>query len=125
MSASARLDSVCPRGGCHERGLVTSGVFSSPPPVDRFALEGKGEVAMEVQDEMAVLDSLGFCVFVIHNADITMANLAELYTAATGFKMTEQNLWKAGERVWNLERIFNIREGFTSKDDTLPERLFK
>lgn len=116
---------VCPRGGCHERGLVTREVFSSPPPLDRFALEGKGEVAMEVQDEMAVLDSLGFCVFVIHNADVTMANLAGLYTAATGFKTTEQGLWKAGERVWNLERIFNIREGFTSKDDTLPERLLK
>jgi len=112
-----------PRGGCHERGLVTREVFCSPPPLDRFAVEGKGEMVKEVQDEMAVLDFLGFCVFVVHNADVTMANLAELYAATTGFEMTEQDLWKAGERIWNLERIFNIREGFTSKDDSLPERL--
>jgi aldehyde:ferredoxin oxidoreductase len=112
-----------PRGGCHERGLVTREVFCAPPPIDRFAIEGKAEVIKEVQDEMAVLDSLGFCVFVMHNAKITMGDLAELYTAATGFETSERDLWKAGERIWNLERIFNIREGFTYKDDTLPKRL--
>jgi aldehyde:ferredoxin oxidoreductase len=112
-----------PRGGCHERGLVTREVFCAPPPIDRFAIEGKAEVIKEVQDETAVLDSLGFCVFVMHNAKITMGDLAELYTAATGFETSERDLWKAGERIWNLERIFNIREGFTYKDDTLPKRL--
>lgn len=114
-----------PRGGCHERGLVTRETFGSPPPIDRFSLEGKGKVAMEVQDEMAVLDSLGVCVFPIHNGGMDISDIAALFSCATGIQSDTDQIMKAGERIWNIERMFNLREGFGGKDDILPERFLK
>jgi len=114
-----------PRGACHERGLVTRETFGSPPPIDRFAIKGKGKVTMEVQDEMAVLDSLGICVFPLHNAGMDLKDVGGLFSFALGVRFDIDQLMKAGERIWNLERLFNIKEGFTRKDDTLPERFLR
>ncbi|MEE9192568.1 MAG: aldehyde ferredoxin oxidoreductase family protein [Candidatus Aerophobetes bacterium] len=114
-----------PRGGCHERGLVTRETFGSLPPIDRFSLEGKGKVVMEVQDEMTVLDSLGICVFPLHNGGMDIFDVADLFSSATGIKLDSDQVMKAGERIWNVERMFNLREGFGRKDDTLPERFLK
>jgi aldehyde:ferredoxin oxidoreductase len=52
-------------------------------------------------------------------------NYAEMLTALTGITYSTDDYLKAGERIWNLERIFNLKAGFTAKDDTLPERLLK
>jgi aldehyde:ferredoxin oxidoreductase len=112
-----------PRGGCHERGLITPETFGRPQPTDRFKVEGKARLVKDTQVEMAVLDSLGLCVFPIHNAHIDMDLLAELYSAATGIQLSAEELLAAGERILTLERLFNIREGFSAKHDTLPERL--
>ena len=46
-----------------------------------------------------------------------------MMTAITGIEFVPHDLHAAGERIWNLERLYNIREGFTSKDDTLPKRF--
>ena len=114
-----------PRGGCHERGLVTRETFGSLPPIDRFSLEGKGKVVREVQDEMTVLDSLGICVFPLHNGGMDILDVAELFSSATGMKCDSDQIMKAGERIWNVERMFNLREGFGRKDDTLPRRFLE
>ena len=114
-----------PRGGCHERGLVSRETFGAPPPIDPLAVEGKGGAAKEVQDETAVLDSLGICVFPPHNDGMDMADAAALLSAVLGQQVSEEDLWLAGERVWNLERLFNLREGFRRGHDTLPPRLLK
>jgi aldehyde:ferredoxin oxidoreductase len=114
-----------PRGGCHERSLIVQETFGRPPPVDRFKIEGKAELVKETQIEMTVLDSIGLCVFPAHNANISMEILSELYSAATGIEMSAEEMLKAGERILTLERLFNVREGFTAKDDTLPERMLK
>lgn len=114
-----------PRGGCHERGLVTRETFGSPPPVDRFSLEGKGKLAMEVQDEMAVLDSLGVCVFPLHNGGMSIHHVAELFSSATGIEYDEGQIMRTGERIWNMERMFNLREGFGRGEDTLPARFLE
>jgi len=80
---------------------------------------------MEVQDEMTVLDSLGICVFPLHNGGMDIFDVAELFSSATGIKLDSDQVMKAGERIWNVERMFNLREGFGRKDDTLPERFLK
>lgn len=112
-----------PRGGCHERGYLTAETVGFPPGVDRLAYEGKGELVKEAQDTVAVKDSLSFCV--LSSAGTSLEDLAELFSAATGFEVSPQDLLEAGERINNLERLFNIREGFTRSDDTLPRRFLK
>jgi aldehyde:ferredoxin oxidoreductase len=112
-----------PRGGCHERGYLTAETVGFPPGVDRLAYEGKGELVKEAQDTVAVKDSLSFCV--LSSAGTSLDDFAELFSAATGIELTPADLLKAGERINNLERLFNIREGFSRTEDTLPTRFLK
>ncbi len=112
-----------PRGGCHERGYLTTETVGFPPGVDRLAYEGKGELVKDAQDTVAVKDSLSFCV--LSSAGTSLDDMAELFSAAVGIEMTPEDLMEAGERINNLERLFNIREGFTRADDTLPRRFMK
>ncbi len=112
-----------PRGGCHERGLISRETFGAPPPIDPLSVTGKGLAAKEAQDETAVLDSLGVCVFPPHNDGMDMNETASLFSYVVGETLSAHDLMTAGERIWNLERLFNLREGFAGKDDTLPARL--
>ena len=114
-----------PRGGCHERGLISRETFGAPPHIDPLSLEGKGVVVKDAQDETAVLDALGVCVFPPHNDGMDMKDLAQLLSCVLGKTWSAEALMKTGERIWNLERLFNLREGFTKRDDTLPPRLLK
>jgi len=52
-------------------------------------------------------------------------DIAELLSAATGVTFTTEEFMKIGTRIWNLERLFNLKAGFTTADDKLPERLTK
>jgi aldehyde:ferredoxin oxidoreductase len=76
----------------------------------------------------SLLDCLGICKFTFtpHSAGVYTPNhLVEVVNAATGWNTSLWTLLKAGERALNLARAFNAREGFSSKDDTLPERFFE
>jgi aldehyde:ferredoxin oxidoreductase len=112
-----------PRGGCHERGLISRETFGAPPHIDPLSIQGKGAVVKETQDETALLDALGVCVFPPHNDGMGMNDLADLVSCIFGRPWTPEALMEAGDRIWNLERLFNLREGFTGADDTLPPRL--
>lgn len=112
-----------PRGGCHERGYLTAEAVGYPPGVDRLSYHGKGELVKNAQDTVTVKDSLSFCV--LSSAATSMDDIAELFTNATGITKTSAILLEDGERINNLERLFNIREGFTRKDDNLPDRFVK
>jgi aldehyde:ferredoxin oxidoreductase len=116
---------TAPRGGCHQRGLIVQETFGAPPYVDRFSSEGKGALAKAKQDEAAIQDALGFCVFISRGDPMGMTELAEMFTRATGVEVTVAELLKAGERIWNIERLYNLREGFTRKDDRLPKRFLE
>jgi len=75
-----------------------------------------------------LLDCLGGCKFVFqpHGAGVlTPHDLVEMVNAATGWETSLWSLMKASERALNVARAFNVREGFTPSDDTLPERLFE
>jgi aldehyde:ferredoxin oxidoreductase len=110
------------RGACHLRGYtVASEVLGIPIKTDPLVTEGKAELVKAFQDATAVFDSAGVCVFTTFAW--TLADLQPQLAAACLSEFTLEELGKIGERIWNMEREFNNRAGFTSKDDTLPKRL--
>lgn len=112
------------RGGCHVRGyMIAPEILGSPEPLDRFSLEGKAEWTKIFQDLTAVIDSLGLCLFT--SFALGAQDYADLYNAATGESLTTEELLACGERIYNNERLFNLQEGYSAADDTLPRRLLE
>jgi aldehyde:ferredoxin oxidoreductase len=112
------------RGGCHVRGYTISPeVLGQPVKMDPRATEGKPALDITFQDLTAALDSSGMCLF--STFGIGAEDIAELLSAATGVTFTTEEFMKIGTRIWNLERLFNLKAGFTTADDKLPERLTK
>jgi aldehyde:ferredoxin oxidoreductase len=110
------------RGACHLRGYtVSSEVFGIPVKTDPLVADGKPELVKAFQDVTAAFDSAGLCIFT--SFAWGLADVAPQVAAACGDEFTLDNLSLIGERVWNMERDFNNRAGFTEKDDTLPPRL--
>ena len=110
------------RGACHLRGYtVASEVLGIPVKTDPLVTEGKAGLVKAFQDATAVFDSAGVCVFTTFAW--TLADLQPQLATACSEEYTMDELGKIGERVWNMEREFNNRAGFTNKDDNLPKRL--
>ncbi|MCI0439193.1 MAG: aldehyde:ferredoxin oxidoreductase, partial [Chloroflexi bacterium] len=115
---------VSARGADHNRSSAYEADFSNR--VDRFkADEERGRITMEGEDFSAVLDSLIWCKFLRKAFEDFYAESAEIYERVTGWPMTPAELKQAGERINNLKKLFNIREGWTRADDTLPPRVLK
>jgi aldehyde:ferredoxin oxidoreductase len=113
---------VAPRGACHNRSAAYEHDFSGR--VDRFAAEvGRGTLAAAAEDQAAVLDSLIVCKFIRKCFDDLYEECAQLYTFVTGWETSGQDLRLAGERIHTLKKLFNVREGWTRADDTLPPRI--
>jgi len=115
-------------GADHNKGYAFQEIFGIPVPyaVDRFAIEGKGKLTKWNQDvRTATADCPTMCVFLLDMAvpAIATQNTASLMAAVTGLTYTPEEVQKVGERINNLARAFNVREGFTRADDTLPERI--
>lgn len=109
------------RGPCHNRSLAYEldirGVYN------RFTAErGRGLKVVDNENFACVLDCLVLCKFLRNCFDDFFPEVAELYTMATGIALTAEELQQVGERVSNLKKAFNIREGWTRADDTLPPR---
>ena len=112
------------RGGCHVRGYtIAVEVLGNPVKMDPSITKGKTDLDITFQNLTAALDSSGACLF--STFGIGADELAEMLTAATGVSYTTQEFMKAGERIWNLERMWNLKAGLSAKDDTLPQRLLK
>jgi aldehyde:ferredoxin oxidoreductase len=110
------------RGACHLRGYtVASEVLGIPVKTDPLVTDGKPELVKAFQDATAAVDSAGLCVFTTFAW--TLADIAPQVAAACGEPYTVEELTTIGERIWNMERDFNNRAGFTAADDTLPPRL--
>lgn len=115
-------------GADHNRGYAFQEIFGDPIPfeVDRFAAEGKGKLTKWNQDVRSVTcDAAPMCAFLLDQAVAAIAtqNTASLMEAVTGLKYAPEEVQRVGERINNLARAFNVREGFTRDDDTLPERI--
>jgi aldehyde:ferredoxin oxidoreductase len=112
------------RGACHVRGYMTSPeILGSPVKLDPFETKDKASWVKTFQDLTAVVDSSGICLF--NTFAFGGPEILEYLKAAAGIEMTLEELMKTGERIWNLERLFNLKAGLTGKDDKLPERLVK
>ncbi len=112
------------RGGCHVRGYMTSPeVLGIPEKVDPDSTEGKAALLKIFQDLTALVDSAGICLFTTFGQGLP--EIAEQLRRATGLDLSDEEFLLAGERIWNLERSFNLQAGISSKDDTLPPRLLR
>ncbi len=115
---------VSTRGACHNRSSAYEADFSAK--VDRLAVDDRrGRIAADGEDFSAVLDSLIWCKFLRKAFDDLYEESAEIYTHITGWDMSADDLRLAGERINNLKKQFNIREGWQRADDTLPPRVFQ
>jgi aldehyde:ferredoxin oxidoreductase len=124
------------RGACHLRAWTLDEELAGE--VDRLGYEGKAALVIAKQNNKTVVDSLGICWQMGF-----LPVFSQLLSAATGFevRIVNSNVYpwvledlaikvdgkfiKVGERIWNLIRVFNVREGFKREDDTLPLRFFE
>ncbi len=112
------------RGACHLRSYtVASEILGVPEKTDPLVTDGKAGLVKAFQDATAAVDSAGICVFTTFAW--TLDDIAPQIDAACEGDWTTEKLLEVGERIWNLERKYNLDAGFTAKDDTLPKRLLK
>jgi aldehyde:ferredoxin oxidoreductase len=108
------------RGGCHVRGYMTSPeLLGVPVKMDPLVTEGKAGMLKVFQDLTALVDSLGVCLFTTFGCGLP--ELAAQYREAIGSDESDEEILLKGERVWNIEKQFNIQAGV--EKDTLPPRL--
>jgi aldehyde:ferredoxin oxidoreductase len=89
--------------------------------INRFASIGKAGHVAQAQNFGAAADSLVVCRFATFALSETV--LARLLSATTGIEYEPEDLMRVGERIFNLERMYNLREGFGRGNDDLPARL--
>ena len=116
------------RGADHERAFpIAYEVRGAKTPdgrvLDRYGTEGKAYVTKYDQDVNAFYYSAALCDMVI--GAVGQERCVDLINAATGWEMESKEILTIGERIWNMIRLFNVREGFGRKEDQLPERVFR
>lgn len=110
------------RGACHLRSYtVSSEILGIPEKTDPLATEGKPGLVMAFQDATAAFDASGLCIFT--SFAWTLADIQPQIDAACEGDWTLEKLSQVGERIWNMEKLFNLDAGLTKADDALPKRL--
>ena len=113
------------RGGCHQRAFPilyeAGGEEWRGQSYERLALDGKAQLLAEVQNRLAGLDTLISCDFARYA--IGDETYLKLLAAATGRRLTLEELYQMGGRIWNLTRLFNLKAGMTKEDEDLPTRF--
>jgi len=112
------------RGGCHVRAyLIAPEILAHPVAIDPQDIKTKPEWVKTFQDLTAVIDSLGLCLF--SSFALGAEEYMALLNAGTNFNLSLEEVMQTGERIWNLERLFNLQAGLSAADDTLPKRLLE
>ncbi len=112
------------RGGCHLKGYsVKAEILGVPEKLNPRTTAGKAALQKKLQDATSSIDASGICLFVSFGAELE--DLVPMLAAATGVDYTLEEVIRAGERIFNLERLWLLRAGFTGADDTLPDRLLR
>ncbi len=133
---------VATRGSCHLRGFPyidefikpeeAMAFFGTPAVSDLQGLEGKGKMVAWSENWITIANLMGLCLFAWYRSrsfpmlikrGLDLAN--EAFVAATGLPMTSEELFRSGERVYNVEKLFNLREGFGRESDYPPPRFFE
>jgi aldehyde:ferredoxin oxidoreductase len=123
MKGQALTYAVSDRGGCHLRSnTLRTELIGKPRAYDRYVYDEKAEMVRELQLNYATYNCLIACVF--GTFALGGEDYAEALSTIMDWPVTAQEIRLIGERALNLTRLFNIREGFTRRDDTLPQRLF-
>ncbi len=125
LKGMALAEAVSVRGACHLTGGIyapeLTGGFWKMSGIDRFSTEWKGYEVKTGEDFMTVYDTLGMCKF--SRGLFFIEGLLGGVAAVTGSNYTVEELMLIGERIYNLERLYNVREGLGRKDDYLPYRV--
>jgi len=112
------------RGACHLRAyMVGPEILGKPKLIDRLSFSGKSGLIQIFQNISATIHSLIMCQF--SSFALSEEEYSNLLSAAVGELYTSEEFIKTGERIYNLERLFNLRESMSYAEDTLPERFFK
>jgi aldehyde:ferredoxin oxidoreductase len=123
LKASALGFNTSTRGGCHLRSQMYD--FDTKGKVDRFKADIKfGKITMEREDLLTIVDSLITCKF-FRSILLDYQSFSKLYRSTTGIEMSPEDLRQSGERIYNLEKIYNIREGWKINDEYPPQRIMK
>ena len=116
---------TCYTGADHNKGYSNQEVFGLPVPypVERLDIKGKGILTKFNQDFCGTYDVATLCAFpaTLALAETAQKLIGDLLTATTGWDYSEEEIWVVGERLNNICRMFNVRDGFSRKEDTLPE----
>ena len=118
------------RGACHNGSQSHSCEMSNTQPdigidkpQDRHQLEGKAEFTIKLQNLMCMFDSIVMCNFMHAYRAIKVHSMVNLLNYVTGLDLDIKEFMKIGERIFNLQRLYNVRCGISRKDDTLPSRF--
>lgn len=117
------LEGMAYDSGKFDFGMVKYGL-PDPNTVHRWDEKGKGKSVKILQDGLIIPDILSTCKFFMYGG-LNIDNYADMLSALTGWEIDGWELLKVGERVTNLQRLFNMREGFGRNDDLIPERVRK
>ena len=110
---------TAPRGGCHMSAYpIAEEAWGT---LDPFTFEGKAQLVAEMQNAQFAKFSMGICDF----WPVSSETLGRLYEATYGGDWPPEKVDTMGERIFNLQRIFNIMAGFDRSEDTLPGRFYK
>lgn len=113
------------RGADHNKAFTIAAEFLGVlGNFDRFAYEGKPKLVKEMQDSTVLIDSIIMCMFTV-DLGISVDLYAKALNLATGMDIRAADVYTIGERVNNMERLFNVREGIDGREDRLPERFAK
>lgn len=113
------------RGACHNRGYTPAQeILGMPKKIDPLEIEGKAALVKMLQDETAgIIDAGGICLFSITGQ--APPTMWEQVMTVTGLEYTFEEGMMIGERIWNLQRLFNMKAGLTKADDTIPKRFLE
>jgi aldehyde:ferredoxin oxidoreductase len=117
---------MCQFGSTLEHIGIANRITGTSRGTDPLFYEGKAKLVTYHEEVCCASDCLGVCfMHTLSSHRVTPELLAEMFEAATGISMDVEKLLRAGERVINLERIFNVHRGLGRADDTLPSRFFE
>jgi aldehyde:ferredoxin oxidoreductase len=112
------------RGACHLKSYTVSPeILGIPEKMDPHTTEGKADITRVFQDITSAVDASGLCVFLTFG--VGLEEMLPQVVAATGIDYTMDSLTLAGERIWNLERMWNERAGVGAGHDMLPKRMLQ
>jgi aldehyde:ferredoxin oxidoreductase len=122
------------RGACHFRGAcedVEMGGFFIPEIGIKegmfkfFERENQSLLAAKCQDYFALLNSLVLCAFMVDGGDMPFSGVKDLFNAITGWGYSIEDLIETGERIFAVQRLINIRDGYNAATDVMPKKMLQ